>query len=259
MTKYEILVTEYDQTGYFYREHRTKQTVITDTTDSVDAATQKAIARTPLKENDSDWAQKTEVLSAEDIVIALELAEQLDEQDISNGFEIEVDGVVHHVHEDAHTRIYDEAYAQGEVDADRRIKNGKGGEIPVVPTWFDKWWKDVTKGGGNLFHNLERFYDELFSSGTSEMYSYIGSPDNKKKLLNIIVNELEYEVEEEQKYIIKLDDKSYLQRYEIDNKNIVTPFRIVGHLKEVAIKFDNKERAEKVAELVEGEVEEEEE
>ena len=61
---------------------------------------------------------------------------------------------------------------------------------------------------------------------------------------------------EEQKYVIKLDDESYLQRYEIDNKNIVTPFRIVGHLKEVAIKFDNKERAEKVAELVEGKVEE---
>lgn len=79
MTKYEILVTEYDQTGYFYRKHRTKQTVITDTTDSVDAATKKAIARTPLKENDSDWDQKTEVLSAEDIVIALELAERLDE------------------------------------------------------------------------------------------------------------------------------------------------------------------------------------
>lgn len=69
MTKYEILVTEYDQTGYFYRKHRTKQTVITDTTDSVDVATKKAIARTPLKENDSDWIQKTEVLSAEDIVI----------------------------------------------------------------------------------------------------------------------------------------------------------------------------------------------
>ena len=76
-------------------------------------------------------------------------------------------------------------------------------ELPVVPTWFDEWWKYATKGGGNLFHNMERFYDELFSSGTRETYEYISNPDNKKKLLNIIINELEYEVEEEeQKYIV---------------------------------------------------------
>ena len=75
-------------------------------------------------------------------------------------------------------------------------------ESPVAPTWFDEWWKNTTKGGGNLFHNIERFYDELFSSGTRETYEYISSPDNKKKLLNIIINELDYEVEKEQKYIV---------------------------------------------------------
>ena len=75
-------------------------------------------------------------------------------------------------------------------------------ELPVVPKWFDEWWKDVSKGSGGLFHNIDRFYDELFSSGTREMYNYISSPDNKQKLLNIIVNELDYVVEEEQKYIV---------------------------------------------------------
>ena len=77
-------------------------------------------------------------------------------------------------------------------------------ELPVVPKWFDEWWKDVAKGAGSLFHNIDRVYDELFSSGTREMNNYISSPDNKQKLLNIIINELDYVVEEEQKYIIKI-------------------------------------------------------
>ena len=75
-------------------------------------------------------------------------------------------------------------------------------ELPSIPKWFDKWWKGVPKGGGSLFHNIDRFYDELFSSGTRESYNYISDPDNKKKLLNIIVNELDYVVEEEQKYTV---------------------------------------------------------
>lgn len=69
MTKYEILVTEYDQTGYFYRKHRTKQTIITEIAYPVGTAIKRAIDRTPFKENDNDWAQKAEVFSAEDIVI----------------------------------------------------------------------------------------------------------------------------------------------------------------------------------------------
>lgn len=75
-------------------------------------------------------------------------------------------------------------------------------ELPVVPTWFDEWWKDVYKGEGNLFHNINQFHDKLYSSGTREMYNYINTPDNKKKLLNIIINELDYKVEYEQKYFV---------------------------------------------------------
>ena len=69
-------------------------------------------------------------------------------------------------------------------------------ELPVVPTWFDEWWKDIPKGGGNLFHNIDRFQEELFDFETREAYNYITDTGNKKKLLDIIVNELEYEVEE---------------------------------------------------------------
>lgn len=69
-------------------------------------------------------------------------------------------------------------------------------ELPVVPTWFDEWWKDMTKGEGNLFHNIGRFQEELFDFETREAYNYITDTGNKKKLLDIIVNELEYEVEE---------------------------------------------------------------
>ena len=75
-------------------------------------------------------------------------------------------------------------------------------ELPVVPTWFDEWWKDIPKGGGNLFHNIGRFQEELFDFETREAYDYIADPDNKKKLLDIIVNELDYEVEEEQRYYV---------------------------------------------------------
>ena len=69
-------------------------------------------------------------------------------------------------------------------------------ELPVVPMWFDEWWKDIPKGECHLFYNIGRFQEELFDFETREAYDYITDPDNKKKLLNIIVNELEYKVEE---------------------------------------------------------------
>ena len=75
-------------------------------------------------------------------------------------------------------------------------------ELPVVPTWFDEWWKDVYKGEGNLLHNIAQFHDKLYSSGTREVGIYIEDSGNKKKLLNIIVNELDYEVEEVQRYYV---------------------------------------------------------
>ena len=34
-------------------------------------------------------------------------------------------------------------------------------ELPVVPTWFDEWWKDVYKGEGNLLHNIAQFHDKI--------------------------------------------------------------------------------------------------
>ena len=75
-------------------------------------------------------------------------------------------------------------------------------ELPVVPTWFDEWWKDVYKGEGNLLHNIAQFHDKLYSSETREMYDYINDTGNKKKLLNIIINELDYVVEEPMYYAL---------------------------------------------------------
>lgn len=75
-------------------------------------------------------------------------------------------------------------------------------ELPVVPTWFDEWWKDIPKGEGNLLHNIAQFHDKLYSSETREVGVYIEDSGNKKKLLNIIINELDYKVEEEQKYFV---------------------------------------------------------
>ena len=82
-------------------------------------------------------------------------------------------------------------------------------ELPVVPAWFDEWWKDMTKGEGNLFHNIAQFHDKLYSFGTREAGDYINDIGNKKKLLNIIINELEYEVEDEQKYYVSERDEEY--------------------------------------------------
>lgn len=84
--------------------------------------------------------------------------------------------------------------------------------LPVVPTWFDKWWRNIIKGERNLFHNIKLFHDELYNYGTEEMYDYINNPVNKKKLLNIIVNELDYEVEDEQKYYVDLDTAAYVAK-----------------------------------------------
>src|SRR5699024_943939 len=75
-------------------------------------------------------------------------------------------------------------------------------ELPVVPAWFHEWWKDVYKGEGNLLHNIAQFHDKLYSSETREMGVYIEDSGNKKKLLNIIINELDYVVEDEQKYFV---------------------------------------------------------
>lgn len=75
-------------------------------------------------------------------------------------------------------------------------------ELPVVPTWFDEWWKDIPKGEGNLLHNIAQFHDKLYSSETREVGVYIEDSGNKKKLLNIIINELDYVVEDEQKYFV---------------------------------------------------------
>ena len=83
-------------------------------------------------------------------------------------------------------------------------------ELPIVPTWFDEWWKDIPKGEGNLLHNIAQFHDKLYSYGTREMYDYINDTGNKKKLLDIIVNELDYKVEHKPLYhaLIKGHDVS---------------------------------------------------
>ena len=121
-------------------------------------------------------------------------------------------------------------------------------EQPIVPKYVADW---ISRHSGrfDLFPALKRLENNALS--WDDVYEWYRG--NTSKFVNAYLTG-EYETEE-QKYVIKLDDEVYLQRYEIDNKNIVTPFRIVGYLKEAAIKFNDKKRAEKVAELVEGKIE----
>ena len=76
--------------------------------------------------------------------------------------------------------------------------------LPMVPEWFDEWWKCKRKGESILFYNIEDFYDVVYRSEIREVQEYISSPGNKQKLLNIIVNELDYVVEREQKYYARI-------------------------------------------------------
>ena len=67
MTKYEISVTEYDSTGYYYPKYKTTQTIIAE---SLEQAKEEAIKRTPWKHNfGSGWVQNARVITSEDIVV----------------------------------------------------------------------------------------------------------------------------------------------------------------------------------------------
>lgn len=117
--------------------------------------------------------------------------------------------------------------------------------LPVVPTWFDQWWRNIIKGERNLLHNIAQFHDKLYSFGTREVYDYINDTGNKKKLLNIIINELDYEVEDEQKYYVDLDTAAYVAKWTINGQVDIYTDAISGsdefelHLTEKEIKnFD---------------------
>ena len=129
-------------------------------------------------------------------------------------------------------------------------------ELPAIPKFVAEWIEVSRKA---TYHLLGAVYYGAYNEDMKE-WLFKGDKrtrqDNQDKLTKAWLAYPNIEVEEEQKYVVRLDDESYLQRYEIDNKNIVTPFRVVGHLKEVAIKFDNRKKAEMVAELVEGKAEE---
>lgn len=124
-------------------------------------------------------------------------------------------------------------------------------KLPVIPNYVANWIEKYTDYGYDLYPVLKRLENNALS--WDSVYKWYRG--NTRKFVNAYLTG-EYEVEGEQKYVVKLDDECYLQRYEIDNTNIITPFRIVGYLKEVAVKFDDRKKAKKVAELVEGKVEE---
>lgn len=66
MTKYEILVIEYDSTGYYYPKYKTNQTIIAE---SLEQAKEEAIKRTPLRHSGGSWVRDARVIKSEDIVI----------------------------------------------------------------------------------------------------------------------------------------------------------------------------------------------
>ena len=128
-------------------------------------------------------------------------------------------------------------------------------ELPVIPQFVAEFLK-----GKEKYMLYELLDNDFIYDNHDELARWLYDNDedtNKEREISLVLaQKYGYKVKVEQKYVVRLDDESYLQRYEIDNKNIVTPFRVVGHLKEAAIKFDNRKKAEMVAELVEGKAEE---
>lgn len=64
-TKWEVQVTEYDQTGYYYPVYKTTVIVICDTKEE---ALKKALDRVPKRSRRIDYVQKAEILTFEDLV-----------------------------------------------------------------------------------------------------------------------------------------------------------------------------------------------
>lgn len=128
-------------------------------------------------------------------------------------------------------------------------------EKPVIPQFVAEFLK-----GKEKYMLYELLDNDFIYDNHDELARWLYDNDedtNKEREISLVLaQKYGYKVKVEQKYVVRLDDESYLQRYEIDNKNIVTPFRVVGHLKEAAIKFDDRKKAEMVAELVEGKAEE---
>lgn len=67
MTKFKIMVIEYDKTGYYYPKYKTEQTIIAETSQE---AKEEALKRTDWQHNfGGGWVKSAKIISSEDIVI----------------------------------------------------------------------------------------------------------------------------------------------------------------------------------------------
>lgn len=69
MTKFNLRVVEYDETGYYIPRYYTNVTVIAE---NLDEAKKKAYERAPLKSGHSYWSRRINVLSSEDVLVEVE-------------------------------------------------------------------------------------------------------------------------------------------------------------------------------------------
>ncbi len=110
-------------------------------------------------------------------------------------FEVEVDGIKYHVHEDAHTRIYDEAYEQGRSDSEREHE----GDLPVIPRHVADC---IESAGSNRESNKDyviRSIIDQYYEGNFEpiVYNWFGEKGNLLKFYRAVDNG--YTVDEGQK------------------------------------------------------------
>lgn len=67
MTKFEISVTEYDPSGYYYPKYKSSHIVIAE---SMEEAKKEAINRAPWQHRfGSGWTMKAAVITSEDILV----------------------------------------------------------------------------------------------------------------------------------------------------------------------------------------------
>lgn len=117
-------------------------------------------------------------------------------------FEVEVDGIKYHVHEDAHARIYDEAYEQGRSDSEREHE----GDLPVIPQYVADCLNHGKNELGYNMYNFMHYVTHLDEVKTKWKRAYEWIRKNADKFAKAYLNN-GYRIEKESEYFIKVNGK----------------------------------------------------
>lgn len=117
-------------------------------------------------------------------------------------FEVEVEGIKYHVHEDAHARIYDEAYEQGRSDLELELR----GDLPVIPQYVADCLNHGKNELGYNMYDFMHYATHLDEVKTKWKRAYEWIRKNTDKFAKVYLNN-EYRIEKESQYFIRVNGK----------------------------------------------------